>query len=198
MCSIHYHYALIFVGHVLLHHTVGDLTPAHLLLQLTNPLCPSLHLLTQLERKGGGLKECTTDKKCKKTVKKQCNSVYRDDSHSKIRTGGSGLHKTGKVITLPEHCFPVGVCSPPWTFPDSSAVCRCSYCKLSELSVPGHKLSNILWSTVTWTRRAAKKRRKLLWGRIAPAHVAIGDLWFLHQMFSCFLQALLSAKLTKC
>lgn len=45
-----YLYALIFIGHILLHPAVGDLPPSHLCLQLTHPLSPSLHLLPQLQR----------------------------------------------------------------------------------------------------------------------------------------------------
>lgn len=78
MCLIHYHDALIFVGHILLHQAVGDLTPAHLLLQLTDSLCPSLHLLAQLWKKSDQrLSKSVSKKEWKNTNKKQ-NSVCKD------------------------------------------------------------------------------------------------------------------------
>lgn len=129
MSSMHYHDALVFGGHVLLHHAVGDLTSAHLFLQLTNSLRPSLHLLTQLRR-------CVE-------IKYICNKrgIKRMQSKSQILSLRIIVIPHSSLI-LPEHCFPVAGCSPLWLSPDSSAVCRCSYCKLSDLSVPGHKRSH--------------------------------------------------------
>lgn len=43
-----------------------------------------------------------------------------------------------------------------------------------------------------------KVQRDAIWQRrSAPAHPVTGGLWFLHQMFSCSPQAMLSGRITK-
>lgn len=59
---------------------------------------------------------------------------------------------------LPERCSPVAVCSPLRLFPDSSAVCHCSYCILSEWFVPRDKWAAIM-SNETQRDRAKEEEK---------------------------------------